>query len=154
MKRTFLVIVAVFACVFSLEAQGAPLGDDTFSGRIDLDIGIARLSQIAKDGDLGAMSRISSDTAVLLFGTLSRPVVVSDEPFEAVAEFLEGEWIGTSKIVLHRVYLTFKGESYKDFLDGSTGRRTVVIARDATIRKSADGEGAMYLDVVSLRPIF
>jgi len=154
MKRAVCFVTAVFACAVALGAQGAPLGDSSFVGRIDLGVGIARLAEIAKAGDMKAIAGISGDTAVLLFGTLSRPVVQSDEPFEAVAEFLEGEWVGTSRIVLHRVYLIFNGESYRDFLDGSSGRRTVVIARNAELREAADGEKVMYLSVVSLRPIF
>ncbi len=153
-KRAVSFIAAVFVCVVSLGAQGAPLGESSFSGRIDLGVGIARLAEIARAGDVAATSRITGDTAVLLFGTLSRPVIQADEPFEAVAEFLEGEWVGTSSIVLHRVFLIFKGETYRDFLDGSAGRRTVVIARDAQLRETGNGEKVMYLNVVSLRPIF
>ena len=154
MKRTLYAAALAIAIVSAAAAQGAPLGDGTFVGRIDLRVGIARLAEIARNDDSSALAEISGDTALLLFGTLSRPFITNEEPFEAMAEFLEGEWVGTSKILLHRVYLVFHGEIYREFLDGSSGRRTVVIARDATIRVSPDGARDVYMNVVSVRPIF
>lgn len=154
MKRLFCATVIAVALVSALAAQGAPLGEGTFVGRMDLRVGIARLAEIASAGDQASLAEYSGDTAVLLFGTLSHPSVTSAQPFEAVVEFLEGEWVGTSSIVLHRVYLVFRGEGYREFLDGSSGRRTVVIARDPSIRVSPDGASDVYLNVISLRPIF
>jgi len=154
MKRMFCAAALAIALVSAVAAQGAPLGDATFVGRIDLQIGIARLAEIARADDRRALAEISGDAALLLFGTLSKPYIESEEPFLAVAEFLEGEWIGTSKIVLHRVFLVFRGEVFREFLDGSASKRTVVIARNATIRVSKDGSRDVYLDVVSVRPIF
>ena len=154
MKRLICATVAAVAFISLAAAQGAPLGEGTFVGRVDLRVGIARLAEIAAADDRAGLAEYSGDTAVLLFGTLSRPAVSSEEPFEAVVEFLEGEWIGTSKIVLHRVYLVFRGEDYREFLKDSSGRRTVVLARDATMRVSPDGARDVYLNVISLRPIF
>lgn len=154
MRRTFCAVAMAFALVSAAAAQGAPIGEASFVGRIDLSIGIAQLAEMARSGDAEALARVSGEDALLLFGTLSRPSIDSEEPFEAVAEFLEGEWIGTSKVVLHRVFLVFRGESFREFLDGSAGGRTVVIARDASFRTSPDGSRDVYLDVVSVRPIF
>lgn len=154
MKRTFCAVAIAFALVAAAAAQGAPIGEASFVGRIDLSVGIAQLAEMARSGDDEALARVSGEDALLLFGTLSRPSIGSEEPFEAVAEFLEGEWVGTSKVVLHRVFLVFRGESFREFLDGSSGRRTVVIARDAAFRTSPDGARDVYLDVVSVRPIF
>jgi len=154
MKRTFCALALISAFIASAAAQGAPIGDPTFVGRIDLAVGIARLAEIASTDDSRALADLSGDSALLLFGTLSKPFIESEEPFLAVSEFLEGEWIGTSKLVLHRVFLVFRGEVYREFLDGSSGRRTVVIARDATIRTGKDGSRDVYLTVVSVRPIF
>lgn len=154
MKRLFCAAALAFAIVTGATAQGAPIGDATFVGRIDLTVGIARLAEIARTNDSRALAAISGDAALLLFGTLSKPAVESEEPFRAVVEFLEGEWIGTSKIVLHRVFLVFSGEKYREFLDGASSKRTVVIARDATIATSKDGGRDVYMDVVSVRPIF
>ncbi|MBU0926650.1 MAG: hypothetical protein KKA67_02770 [Spirochaetes bacterium] len=154
MKRLFFSTALALALVSAAAAQGAPIGDATFVGRIDLGIGIARLAEIARTGDSEALAEISGDAALLLFGTLSGAVVKSEEPFEAVVEFLEGEWKGSSEIVLHRVFLVFRGEAYREFLDGSSGRRTVVIARDATLRANKAGTNDVYMNVVSVRPIF
>ena len=150
----FCATVVAVALASAAAAQGAPLGESTFVGRMDLRVGIARLAEIASADDRAGLAEYSGDTAVLLFGTLSHPTVSSDEPFEAVVEFLEGEWVGTSKILLHRVYLVFKGSVFREFLEGSSGRRTVVIARDPSIRISPDGARDVYLNVISLRPIF
>ncbi len=154
MRVSILVIALAIAGLFSAMAQGAPLGEESFVGRIDLRIGIAQLAEMAKNGDAQALARMSGDRALLLFGTLSRPVVTSEQPFEATTEFLEGEWVGTSKLLLHRVFLVFKGEGYREFLDGSSGRRTVVIARNPILRTSPDGSRDVSLEVVSLRPIY
>ena len=154
MKRLLCATVVAAAFASAATAQGAPLGEGTFVGRMDLRVGIARLAEIASADDQAGLAEYSGDTAVLLFGTLSHPSVTSDDLFEAVVEFLEGEWVGTSKIVLHRVYLVFRGDSYREFLEGSSGRRTVVIARDASKRVSPDGARDVYLNVISLRPIF
>jgi hypothetical protein len=154
MRISLLIMVLAIAGLFSATAQGAPLGEESFVGRIDLRIGIAQLAEMAKNGDAQALARMSGDRALLLFGTLSRPVVTSEEPFEAATEFLEGEWVGTSKLLLHRVFLVFKGEEYREFLDGSSGRRTVVIARNPSLRTSPDGSRDVSLEVVSLRPIY
>jgi hypothetical protein len=154
MRRTLCVAALVIACAASATAQGAPIGDATFVGRIDLRVGIARLAEIAKAGDAEALAQVAGDGALLLFGTLSKPSVESTEPFEALAEFLEGEWVGTSSIVLHRVFLVFRGEAYREFLESSSGRRTVVIARGASIRAAKDGTRDVYLNVIAVRPIF
>ena len=154
MKRMICATVMAVALVSAAAAQGAPLGEGTFAGRLDLRVGIARLAEIAGTGDQASLAEYSGETAVLLFGTLSHPTITNAQPFEAVVEFLEGEWVGTSSILLHRVYLVFKGDGYREFLDGSSGRRTVVIARDPSIRVSPDGARDVYLNVISLRPIF
>jgi len=154
MKRMLCAVALAFAFVTAATAQGAPIGDATFVGRIDLSVGIARLAEIARTNDIRALGEISGDAALLLFGTLSKPAIESEEPFQAVVEFLEGEWIGTSELVLHRVFLVFSGEKYREFLDGASGKRTVVIARDAVLGMSKDGAKDVYMDVVSVRPIF
>lgn len=154
MRVSFLVLALAIAGLFPAAAQGAPLGEESFVGRIDLRIGIAQLAELARNGDAQALARMSGDRALLLFGTLSRPVVTSEEPFEAATEFLEGEWVGTSKLLLHRVFLVFKGEEYRQFLDGSSGKRTVVIARNPTLRSSPEGSSDVSLEVVSVRPIY
>ncbi len=154
MRVSFLVVALSIAGLFSAMAQGAPLGEESFTGRIDLRIGIAQLAEMARNNDTQTLARISGDRALLLFGTLSRPVVTSEQPFEASTEFLEGEWVGTSKLLLHRVFLVFKGESYREFLEGSSGKRTVVIARNPSLRSSPDGSRDVSLEVVSVRPIY
>lgn len=155
MKKMLCATVFAVALVLAANAQGAPLGDKTFVGRIDLRVGIARLEEIARTNDTAALADLSGGTtALLLFGTLSKPVVSSDEPFEAQTQFLEGEWIGTAKLVLHRVFLKFAGDEYREFLDGASGKRTVVLARDPVIRTSPDGAQDVYLSVIAVRPIF
>lgn len=155
MKKMLCAAVFAVALVLASNAQGAPLGDKTFDGHIDLRVGIARLEEIARTGDTAALAELAGgNTALLLFGTLSKPVIVSDEPFEAQAQFLEGEWIGTAKLVLHRVYLTFSGDEYPGFLDDASGKRTVVLARDPVIKTSPDGAQDVYLSVIAVRPIF
>ena len=154
MKRTIFAVALAIALVSAAAAQGAPIGEPSFVGSIDLTVGIARLAGLARSPDGLSAGGISKDSALLLFGTLSHPSVESEEPFWAVAEFLEGEWVGTSRLELHRVFLHFRGEAYREFLDGASGLRTVVIARNASIREGKDGSRDVHLDVVSVRPIY
>jgi hypothetical protein len=157
-KRFLCAMVVVIALVFSVGAQGspggAPVGDGVFVGRIKLDVGIARLAEIARLDDAATLLELSADSSFILFGTLSRPSIESDQPFWAISEFLEGEWIGTSEIRLHRVFLLFVGEAYREFLDGSAGMRALAIVKDATLRANKDGTKDVYLSVVSIRPFF
>lgn len=157
-KKCMSAMVVLIALVFLAGAQdaskGAPVGDDVFVGRLELDVGIARLAEIARLDDSATLLHLSANSSFLLFGTLSRPSVESDQPFWAVSEFLEGEWIGSSEIRLHRVFLLFRGEAYREFLEGSAGRRALVIAKDATLRANRDGSKDVYLTVVSIRPFF
>jgi hypothetical protein len=170
MKRIIATMVVLIAFVVSATAQVstnvetlvsplvAPartmLGDDVFVGRLHLDADITRLANIARSGDEATLLSLSTDSSFLLFGTLSRSSVESEEPFWAVSEFLEGAWIGTSEIRLYRVFLQFRGEQYRDFLEGSAGKQAVVIAKDATLRANRDGSKDVYLSVVSIRPFF
>lgn len=158
MRRTLCALALMLAAVTMAAAQDASLGggasvgygDGAYTGRIDLQMTIARLAAMASRGELSA----SDGTAYLLYGTMSRPVVASEEPFVAVAEYLEGEWIGTSKVVLHRVYLVFRGEAYREFLSGVSGMKAVVTVRDATVKPAPDGTPSAYLEVMSLRPVY
>lgn len=157
MKRMFRVIALAVAFVSPAMAQGtqgASVGDAVFSGRLDLQASIAGLSALARSADSQALAGIPRDMALLLFGTLSKPMTESEEPFWSVAEFMEGSWVGTSKIELHRVFIHFRGERFRDFLEGASGMRAVIIARNASIREERDGTRAIHLDAVSVRPVF
>ena len=154
MKRMFFAVVASIAFVSAAAAQGAPIGEPSFVGRIDLTAGIARLAELARSPDGLAANGISRDSALLLFGTMSKPSIESEEPFWAVAEFLEGEWQGSSKLVLHRVFLHFRGEAFREYLEDASGKRMVAIVRNATVREGKDGSKDVHLDVISVRPVF
>jgi hypothetical protein len=89
------------------------------------------------------------DKAYLLFGTLTGPIPREDDPYLAFAEFLEGEWVGRSSLLLHRVMLIFSGEEFRELLDGPSGLRAVAIVRSPRLEPAPDGLPVIYLDVIA-----
>ena len=114
MKRMFFAVAAAIALVSAAAAQGAPIGEPSFVGTMDLTVGIGQLAGLANSPDGLAAGGITRDSALLLFGTLSKPSIESEEPFWAVAEFLEGEWQGSSQLVLTRVFLHLRSEAFRE----------------------------------------
>lgn len=153
MVRIPLVLAIVFSLVAPAFAQAAPTGGDRFVGTIDLGATVTGLARLADAGDESALSSYRGGVALMLFGTLSKPSVTSDEPFEAVAEFLEGEWIGESKLALHRIVLVFSGDSFKEYLETGAGKRALLIVKDPVFVKAADGTHLVRVGVVSARSI-
>lgn len=150
MKRMLFALTLTAVALTAAAAQSAPVGEPSFEGRIELGVSIASLSALAETGDETALAPLS-DVAILLLGTLSAPTVAVDEPYEAVVEYMEGEWKDPSTLLLHRVFIVFRGDEYRSFLEGSAGERAVVVARRPTLRPSPTGGYAVYLEVVSAR---
>lgn len=151
MNRTALVLAIAATLAASAAAQGAA-SDGRFVGTIELGASVTELARLAEAGDEAGLSKYRG-SALLLFGTLSRPSISSDEPFEAVAEFLEGEWLGESKLVLHRMLLTFSGDSFKEFMESGAGKRAMLIVKDPAFVKAADGKTFVRASVVTARPV-
>ncbi|HOZ72136.1 MAG TPA: hypothetical protein PLI66_04310 [Spirochaetales bacterium] len=150
MKRMMLATAIAALALTVAAAQSAPAGEPSYVGRIELGVSIAGLSALAETGDEAALAALS-DRAILLLGTLSAPSVAVDEPFEAVVEFMQGEWRDPSTLLLHRVFIVFRGEAFRSYLQGSAGKRAVVVARKPTLGPSPHGGYAVYLEVVSAR---
>ncbi|HRW23996.1 MAG TPA: hypothetical protein P5298_06275 [Spirochaetia bacterium] len=150
MKRILFAAAIAASALATATAQSAPVGEPSYDGRIELGVSVAGLSALAETGDEAALAPLS-DRAILLLGTLSAPSVTGDEPYEAVVEFMEGEWRDPSTLLLHRVFIVFRGEEYRSFLKGSAGKRAVIVAREPTLGPSPHGGYAVYLEVVSAR---
>lgn len=158
-KRYLLVVlmacIAGLATVSSQSARfdSAAIGQASFSGRTILDASISGLAAMAAANDQAALEAMGQSSAYVLFGTMAKPVVASDEPFEAVVELMEGAWVGTSSLVLNRVHLVFQGEEFRALMDEARGLKAVVIATQPTIVQMQDGSGAMVMLVLSARVI-
>jgi hypothetical protein len=148
-----LALACAAALASAVLAQGATSGALEFRGTIDFSQSIADFSGMAERGEFLPL-RSMQDKAFLLFGTLTGPIPREDDPYLAYAEFLEGEWIGRSQLLLHRVILIFSGEEFRELLDGPTGLRAVAIVRSPRLEPAPDGLPVIYLDVIAIKPVF
>ena len=153
MKRLILTLACAAALASIVPAQGLNSGAAEYRGIIDFTKTIADFSGIAARGDFLPL-RNMQDKAYLLFGTLTRPIPREEDPYLAYAEFLEGEWLGKSQLVLHRVMLIFSGEEFRELLDGPPGLRAVAVVRSPRLEAAPDGSPVIYLDVVAIKPVF
>lgn len=153
MKRMILALACAVALASALPAQGLTAGALEYRGTIDFSRSIADFSGMAERGDAQTL-RTMREKAFLLFGTLTKPIVLDDTSYLAFAEFLEGEWVGTSRLLLHRVLLIFSGEEFRELLDGPSGLRAVAIVGNPRLEEAPDGVPVIYLDVIAIKPVF
>jgi hypothetical protein len=153
MKRMILALACAAALASAVPAQSTSSGASEYRGTIDFSKSIAEFSGMAERGEFLAL-RSMQDKAFLLFGTLTGPIPREDDPYLAYAEFLEGEWVGKSQLLLHRVLLIFSGEEFRELLDGPSGLRAVAIVRSPKLEPAPDGLPVIYLDVIAIKPVF
>jgi hypothetical protein len=153
MKRVILALACAVALASSIPAQGMTSGAMEYRGTMDFSRSIADFAGMAERGEFLALRNLQ-DKAFLLFGTLTKPVFLDEGPYLAFAEFLEGQWVGKSRLLLHRVILAFPGEEFLELLDGPTGLRAVAIVRNPRLDKAPDGSPVIYLDVIAVKPVF
>jgi len=151
MARRLILAVLAATLASAAWAQGF-VGVGRIEGGVELGVDIADLSALASARDARALERLTRGSTLLLVGSLAKPTIVSDEPFEAVVEFLEGRWVDGSRLVLHRVFAVFQGEAFVDFLDGAAGGRAALAATNVRLVEGAMGPVA-YFDVVSARAL-
>lgn len=147
-----LALAALAAVLASTAWAQGFVGEGRIGGGVELRVDVARLSGLAASGQAGAVAGLTRDSSLLLFGSLSKPAVVSDEPYEAVAEFMEGRWVDGSRLELHRVFLVFRGGDFESFLGEAAGGQAAVLAVNARLVDGPEGPAA-YLDVVSARAL-
>lgn len=153
MKRTILVLACAIALVAAIPAQSQTFGAPEYRGTIEFGRSIAEFSGMAERKEFLVL-RSLQDRAFLLFGTLTKPAVHNDDPFLARAEFLEGQWVDRSRLLLHRVILVFSGDRFLDLLDGPSGVRAVAVVRNPRLEQAPDGELVVHLDVIVVKPVF
>lgn len=153
MKRVILALACAVALASAIPAQGLVSGALEYRGTMDFSKSIADFSGMAERGESQAL-RNMQDKAFLLFGTLTKPIILEEDPYLAFAEFLEGAWVGRSQLVLHRVLLVFSGNSFQELLDGPSGLRAVALVRSPRLEQAPDGVPVIYLDVISIKPVF
>jgi len=152
MRRALMAMVVAAVLVAGAFAQGAMVGTDEFVGSVTMGYTVKDLATMAGTGNPDATA-VLAGKAIVLFGSLSRPMVTQEEPFEAVVELLEGEWVDEATVALHRVYLVLRGEAFREFIEGIKGMRALAIATEATLGTAPDGSPAVYLVVVAIRTI-
>lgn len=153
MKRMILALACAVVLASAISAQGVTSGTLEYRGIIDFGSSIADFAAMAERGESLSVRNLQ-DRAFLLFGTLTKPVFLDEGPDFAIAEFLEGQWVGKSRLLLHRVMLAFSGEKFLELLNGPTGLRAVAIVRNPRLGKAPDGHQVIYLDVIAIKPVF
>lgn len=88
-----------FLFTFSTFAWGQDL---VFQGRVDLGRDLVSLESEPP----------TKGTLYLLTGAAAAVRVVSEEPFIAEVDFVQGEWIGEDKLLSHKTTLRFEGASW------------------------------------------
>ena len=153
MKRVILALTCAMAFASAIPAQGLTSGALEYRGTIDFSRSIADFSGMAERGEYQSVKNLQ-DRAFFLFGTLTKPIILEEDPYLAFAELLEGEWVGRSQLLLHRVLLVFSGNSFQELLDGPSGLRAVAIVQNPRLEEAPDGNPVIYLDVISIKPVF
>ncbi len=153
MKRMILALACAAALASAIPAQGVTSGALEYKGTIDFSKSIADFSGMADRGEFLSL-RSMQDKAFFLFGTLAGVIPRDDDPYLAFAEFLEGEWVGKSRLLLHRVILIFSGEEFRELLDGPSGLRAVAIVHNPRLEPAPDGLPVIYLEVIAIKPVF
>lgn len=77
---------------------------DVFQGRVELNRDLASLE--AEPPSAGSL--------YLLTGAAATVRILSEDPFLAEVDFVQGEWLSESDLVSHRVLLRFQGVGWSD----------------------------------------
>ena len=152
MRRTTLASLVLVMAAFAAFAQDRAVGAESYAGTVALDQSIIELARFAGQSQ-ASLDAFARGRAFLLVGSLSRPLVVSDDPPRSVIELSQGRWVGTSRIELFKLLLVADGEAFRA-LDGLTdGVRAVVLADRPMVGSGPDGEPAVLLRAISIQII-
>lgn len=152
MRRTTIAGLVLVMAAFAAFAQDKAVGAEGYVGAVALDQTVIELALFA-GRDQASLDDFARGRAFLLVGSLSRPLVVSDEPPRSVIELSQGRWVGSSRIELFKLLLVADGEAFTA-LDGVTdGSRAVVVADRPMIGAGPDGEPAVILRAISIQVI-
>jgi len=148
MRRTTLASLVLVMAAFAAFAQDRAVGAESYAGTVALDQSIIELARFAGQSQ-ASLDAFARGRAFLLVGSLSRPLVVSDDPPRSVIELSQGRWVGTSRIELFKLLLVADGEAFRA-LDGV---RAVVVADRPMVGSGPDGEPAVLLRAISIQII-
>jgi hypothetical protein len=151
MKRFLTGLLLLTIAIPAILAQGLMVGISNYTGTIELGMSIGSFAAIASRGDAEALEALQ-DQAFLLSGTLSRPIVQEDDPFVAIFEFMEGEWLNPAKVVLHRVLLVFSDAEFSDYLAEASGIRALALVKYPQLVIGPDGALMVLFEALGIRP--
>lgn len=100
MTRLFSML---FLFIFS---TGAWAQQQIFQGRVDLGRDLASFEADPPQ----------KDTLYLMTGAAASIHIVSEQPFLAEVDFVQGEWLGEADLVAHRVVLRFEGAGWEEMV--------------------------------------
>jgi len=118
--------------------------ETVFQGRIELG---RDLSSFAKHPP-------EKGTLYLLTGAAASIRLISEKPFAAEVEFVEGEWLGESELVSYKTILRFEGNPWADVVVDKKprqGSETLIYPyRKFQVAALASGDGFRVIAVTSL----
>ncbi len=150
MKRCIVIFSILICSSCMVLAQNSIIGVPSITGTLDMATSIADLAVIAKEKNAKPLLEAKQGSYMLLTGTLGTIVVKSEEPFGITVELLSGAWEGSSKLVLHRVYLRFSDVVFSEVLAKPEGRRIMVIVSKPELRQFQDGSPIILLQALAL----
>lgn len=152
MRRTTLASLVLVMAAFAAFAQDRALGAESYTGTVALDQTVIELARFVGQGQ-AKLDAFARGRAFLLVGSLSRPLIVSDDPPRYLIELSQGRWVGTSRIELFKLLLVADGESFKALHGVTDGVRAVIMADRPMIGSGPDGEPAVILRAISIQVI-
>ncbi len=152
MKRACLYALCGLVVIGAAGAQDRPMGTGSYTGTINIDGSIIEMADTARKGQ-AALEAYARNKAFLLFGSLSKPLLADSDTYEAVVEFTEGRWIGTSRIELFRVFLEVRGDDFAELSKITVGARAIAVVDRPVIKAGPDGQPAVFVRLLSIRLI-
>jgi hypothetical protein len=152
MKRFAAILVLALGTALSAVAQDSIVGMGSVTGTLELSTGITELAAMASGPNAKATLASIQGKYILLFGTIGSTVSRSadGEPFSVTVELLAGAWEGTSKLVLHRIYVRFVDERFKDLLTKPEGKKIMAILGSPSLGQAADGGQVAVFQAVAV----
>ncbi|HAE23108.1 MAG TPA: hypothetical protein DCG47_12405 [Spirochaetaceae bacterium] len=150
MKPVLFCALIALAAMSAAFAQDQALGDSQYNGTLVLNSSLIDLASLAQSGE-AALRDFTRGKAFLLFGSLSKPIQSDATGYEAIMEFTEGRWIGSSRIELYRIFLKLSGSEYEALSGITVGTRAAVLIDGAVVQPGPDGKPAVYASARSVR---
>lgn len=152
MRRLIVPKITLWLLLFAMLISLPVSGQGSLGKLFDFTANIESLTAAADSG-----ANLLAGRYVILTGTVRSIEANEGTPIAIQVELAAGQWIGTSKVVLRTVLITFYGESFKTYLDRESpfflrpGNSVLAVARVVGVGSGVDGGRAVILEGEHLR---